>query len=280
MIELEGITGDGTSVAQLLEAGVAAAKISEKEELLYAIVPDGYELKMKDISAHIEDREDAPRRQTGNTALRTSESFCEFVERGFVDGTTVCFASINNSYFSAIFNYQGSKGAPGWEDRTATLQLQHTTEWKRWIKADRTKFSQLELADFFDANIENIVEPDAASIVEMITALKVKRKAEFHSAVDQNTGFTNVQYTENTSGEAVKGSLDFFGKFTIGVSPFRGSDPYKVKCSLRFNIDNDNNLRVFFALINADLVEEAAFDVERDKVLSVMSEIDVPVFDV
>lgn len=280
MIDLESVTGEGTSVAQLLEAGVAAAKINENEELLYAIVPEGYELKTEDISSHIESREDVPRRQTGNTWLRTSDSFCEFVERGFVEGTTICFASLGESTFTAIFNYQGPAGMPGWADRTANLTLEYTTEWKRWIKADRTKFSQLELADFFDANLDNIVEPDAASIVEMLTALKVKRKAEFHSAVDQNTGFTNVQYTENTSGEAVKGSLDFFGKFTIGVAPFSGSDPYSVKCSLRFNIDNDNNLRVFFTLINSDLVEEAAFDVERDKVLTAMTELGVPVFDV
>lgn len=269
-----------TGVKDLLEAGTSMAAITKEEDLLYAVVPDGYSLKIEDISDLKEATEEKPRRITGLVGLRTSDSFCNFIEREHVEQTTVCFADVEQATFKAVFNYCGPGGVPGWCDRKAQLELMHTREWLRWVGNDRKDLSQLELADFFDANLDDIVEPDGAEIVEMITALKVKRKVSFHSAVDQNTGFTTVQFTENTSGEAVKGSIDFFGKFTIGIAPFRGSDPYKIKCMLRFTINNENQLKVFYGMINRDVVEEAAFGVEQAKIMERMQGLGVPVFDI
>lgn len=277
---IEDLIDVGTNVKDLLGAGAALGEVSQEGNLLYAIVPEGYELKIEDMAPLLEQSAAAPSRCTSRQKLRTTESFCEYVRRSRVDGTTVCFADLDKAQFEAVFNYDGAAGAPGWCDHTAVLDLQYTKNWSRWIAASGKRMGQLALADFFDANMDDIVEPDAASIVETITALKIKRKAEFHSAVDSNTGFTTVNYTENVSGEAVKGSLEFFGRFVIGVAPFRGSDPYKVRCVLRFSIEGENNLSVYFTMINQDIVEEAAFDVEREKVLSVMDEIEVPVFDV
>lgn len=263
----------------ILGAGIAIGEIKEKNELLYTVVPDGYRLETEDLQERNEALEERPRRITGEVSLANVESFCAFVEREFVENTTVCFAHLFHNAFTTIFNYDAPGGVPGWGDRKAILSLKKTSNWKRRTSNNRVKMTQLKFADFLEANMDDIVEPDAASIIEMVSALKVKKKAEFHSIVDQNTGFTSLQYTEDVKGEAIKGSVDFFGKFTIGLAPFYGSDPYKVKCNLRFSVDDQNRLEVFFQMINEESVTEDAFNVERSKIVERLTALGVPIFD-
>lgn len=278
--DLDTETGKGQATAQLIAAGGAIAGVKEKDDLLYAIVPDGYKLETEDIRERQEKLGIVAKRLTGNTDVANVESFCNLCDREFVENTTVCFSDLDGSTFKTIFNYAGPHGQFGWGDRSVTLRLKTTTKWDRWNNNNNVKLNQLRIADFFEANIDDIVEPEAAQVIEMVKALKVKKKASFTSVVDQNTGGTSIKFTEDVNGSAIKGNIDFFGKFTIGITPFYGSSPYKVECNLRFNIDDDNRLSIFYTMINADLVKENAFDVEREKILDGMKALGVPVFDI
>ena len=131
---------------------------------------------------------------------------------------------------------------------------------------------------FIEANIKDIAEPDGADIMDMVTALKVKKKAEFHSVVDHSTGMKTVQFSEETKGEAIKGNIDFFGQFTLGIKPFLGSEAYSVPCRLRFNITANNKLRIYYQVINPDIIIEAAFNEELEKIREGMGELNIPIF--
>lgn len=271
--------GIGDAVDTILNTGAAIGRPQEKDELLYAIVPEGYELATEDIADRQEKREPTPRRITGSVSLANVDSFLEFCGREYVEDTTVCFANLRTRSFAAIFNYAAPGGVPGWSDRSATLTLGETTNWKRWLDVNGEKMGQLSLADFLEANMDDIFEPDAADIIEMITALKVRKNAEFHSIIDQNTGLVSMQYSEDVKGESIKGQIDFIGKFTIGLSPFYGSSKYSIKCNLRMSTNNENRLLVHVQLINHQAVIEDAFNVEREKILQGMKELNIPVFD-
>ena len=257
----------------ILSAGVALGeqKIIEPGDgpsKRFIIVPDGYtaqEVKGGDLREVI---------------VATVDSFLRFSERELLHGTTVCLAFMDMGSFETIFNYTAGGDMPGWADRSVKLLLRQTTAWSRWKSKNGVQMDQLAFADFIEANIPDISEPDAATIVEMIQQLKVHRKAEFISVVDPRTGFTNLTFNEQTSGETLKGNIEFCGKIVLGLAPYRGSDKYRVEAALRFNINDQNKLRVFYSLINADLVEEHAFDQEREKVMEKMNELGVPVFDI
>jgi len=269
--EAEAIISAGTAIGQ--------QKILRPEgepTKQFLIVPEGYKAQEIDVERLYE----APYRNKGTVEVATVDSFLRFVERELVPETTVCFADQESSEFKAIVNYSGGGNEPGWSDRIVVLSLKRTTAWGRWSNNDEVKMNQLAFADFIEANMADVSEPDAATIIEMIKQLKVHRKAEFTSVVDPRTGFTNLTFNEQTSGETLKGNIEFFGRFVLGLAPYRGSDKYKVDAWLRFNINEQNKLLVYYSMINADLVEEHAFAVEREKVLAGMIELKVPVFDV
>ncbi|MGV0961829.1 MAG: DUF2303 family protein [Limnohabitans sp.] len=266
----------------LIGAGSALGevKVVRHDELTndkhFLIVPAGYE--SKEIS--FDEFRQTPIRNKGVMVVSTVESLFAFVERELLPGTTVCLADQDNGSFKIIFNYSGGGDKPGFSDRLVALSLKPTTGWSRWSEKDKVRMDKLAFADFIDENIPDISEPAAAEVIEMIKQLKVHRKAEFISVVDPKTGFTNLSFNEQTSGETLKGNIGFFDKMVLGLTPFRGSEKYRVDASLRFEITDSNKLKVFYSLINADLVEEHAFNVEREKVLEKMRELGIPVFDI
>lgn len=242
----------------------------------FLIIPEGYEAKEVDVEKLLTE----PFRNKGSVGVATVDSFLRFSERELLVGTTVCFADQDTGYFKTVFNYAAAGDMPGWSDRSVQLNLKKTTSWTRWMGSNGKQMDQLAFADFVEANLPDISEPDGATIIETIQQLKVHRKAEFISVVDPRTGFTNLTFNEQTSGETLKGNIEFCGKLVLGLAPYRGSEKYRVDVALRFNINDQNKLRVFYSMINADLVEEHAFGQEREKILTRMTELGVPVFDI
>lgn len=278
----EELITSGVAIEELIRAGAAMgeAKVlrtTGSPVKSFLVVPEGYVAK----EVNTEDLEAYPYRKKGVVALSNVESFLAYVERGFVPGSTVAFADQDAGTFKVLFNYDASgSGYPGWGDHGVVVKLASTTAWTRWAANNNRQMDQLAFADFVEANMADIASPDAATIVEMTKQLKVHRKAEFTSVIDPQTGFANLTFNEQISGETLKGNIEFCGRFVLGLSPYRGSAKYRVEASLRFNIDERNKLRVYYSLINADLVQEAAFDTERAKILDRMTALGVPVFDV
>ncbi|HFQ92037.1 MAG TPA: DUF2303 family protein, partial [Chromatiales bacterium] len=47
-----------------------------------------------------------------------------------------------------------------------------------------------------------------------------------------------------------------------------GGEKYAVPCRLRFSIHSDRKLRIFFQIINPEVIEEAAMDAMSDTIRS------------
>jgi uncharacterized protein YfdQ (DUF2303 family) len=271
---------DGYNFANtILSAGASITRIIDKNtDVPVAVVPDGY--KLQSLESFLEQ----PARMRGRIELHSVDSLCKYVEMYAVTGQTIMFANVEKRTFNAVFNYHDYKPStgeqyPGWGDYIASLTMQETRQWATWRDNDKRMMGQLEFADFVEDNMADIAEPAAAEILEMVNALKVKKKAEFHSVVDQKTGFQSLQFTEETKGETVKGNIDFMGTFSLAIVPFLGSEKYRVDCRIRFKITGENKLKIFYSIINADAVAEDAFNTEREKIENMMESITVPVLD-
>jgi len=281
------LSDQAESIGKLVGIGVSVADIKVKNELLYAIVPEGYELKTKDLAERNEKLADnkkiketgRPVRNVGDVMVADVDSFVTMVKREMLPDDTMITAHMKNQNFNAVINW-GKNGQEGGHcDRKIILVLQKTTEFLRWEGKNRARMSQLQLADFIEENLESISSPPAAEMIEMISDLKVKRNASFHSVIDTKTGMQSLSYTEEIKGETVKGNLEFQSKFKVALTPFQGSKLYEIDCNLRFSID-DNRPNIFFSMVNLSKVMEVAFTEESDKIRKEMTVLGLPVINI
>ena len=266
----------------LLDAGAAVAQHQVIDGVPVIVAPDGYDVHKLDL----EEFQLQPKRCYGTARLETVKSFLDYVNRNLTPGQTVVFADMDNGKFTAIFNYSANGESPGWGDNRAVLFLTPTASWQRWVAQNGQAMNQLDFADFIESNAQDIVSPSAAEVMEMISALKVNKKATFHSVIDNKTGRQTLEYSEDTKGETTKGNIEFTGQFELALQPYRnrGIDvtPYKVNARLRFTITEQggkNGLRVHYSLVNHDLVREYAFGAELDVIDQHLNGIGVPMFD-
>jgi uncharacterized protein YfdQ (DUF2303 family) len=267
----------------LLAAGAAGAQHQVISDVPVIVAPEGYNVHELDLESY----QPAPKRCHGTVRLETVKSFTDYISRNLTLGQTVVFADMDSGRFTAIFNYHKDGSSPGWGDNRAVLELTPTVSWKRWMEMNERRMDQLAFADFIESNALDIVTPSAAEVMEMVSALKVNKKAAFHSVIDNRTGRQTVEYSEDTKGETTKGNLEFTGQFELALQPYRnrGVDvtPYKVNARLRFDIteqgQNKSALRVHYSLINHALVREYAFGVELDVIDQFLNNLSVPMFD-
>ncbi len=224
----------------------------------YVVVPNGYDVHS------LEEYLQRPVRKKGEIRMHDVDSFFFYIREFGGDGETFVFADILNKSFTGVMNHHHSSGEAGFCDHIAKFSMEETGEWRRWNENDGVMMLPLEFSDFVEANIADIADPPGADIMEMVSALRVKKKAEFNTVVDSATGDKTVSFTEETRGESVHGNIDVFGKFTLAVSPFIGCDKYAIQCRIRMDV-RDGGLRICYQIINSNAIEEDAFRVQRDK---------------
>jgi uncharacterized protein YfdQ (DUF2303 family) len=272
---------------KLLDTGGALAEVECENDLLYTVLPEGYKLEVKDLASRNRDRaiEDwehengRPWRNKGRVMVADVESFLLMLRREMIPASTIVTANMDNKEFTAIIDYAESGSVAGYGDRTIVLRLLMTTEFKRWVDNNRTKMNQVELADFLEANLEYIVEPPAADVIETVRALKVTKKASFGSTTDNATGKVSVAYSEDIKGETINKSVDLVSRFKIVIPPFHGSDTYKISCNLRFDTDQ-GVLLVHYAMIDGVAAVEHAFQEESKKVRGGVEKLKLPMINV
>lgn len=271
----------------LVKLGAVTAEVSKEKEMLYAVVPDGYKLQTHDLAERNERMDERrfeienqrPLRNRGLIRVADVDSFTYMVGRENIQETTIVLADMQERSFNAVINFAQDGKTAGFSDRCISLELVKTLEFQRWNEMNRRRLSQRQLADFLEENLENIADPPAAEVVEMITNLKVKRNATYHSVIDTQTGAQSISFSEDIKGETVNGSMDFRSKFSVVITPFIGSSPYNIDCSMRFSTD-ESRLQVFFSMLNLAKVEEHAFNAENDKIREAMKKLGVPVINV
>lgn len=279
--------GELVDTKSLVELGATVANVNKDNDFLYSVVPAGYQLAVHDLAERNEELEirrkeistGRPARHTGTQNVADVNSFIAMVEREQIPSTTIIKAFLDDQAFCAVINYAEDGKIAGHSDRNIRLELKHTPEFTRWSDMDRVRVSQKALAEFLEENMDDILEPTASEVIEMISNLKVKSKAQYHSVVDVNTGNQSVVFSESIKGETVNGSLEFFSKFSIGVAPFRGSKRHEMQCRLRFSVVNER-MEVFFSIINRTQAMEKAFETESNLIKDVADKLSLPLINV
>jgi uncharacterized protein YfdQ (DUF2303 family) len=163
---------------------------------------------------------------------------------------------------TAVFDEHG-KATAGWRRHRAMLVLTPSDEWKDWSDISGKLQPQLEFSEVLEDHLQDIREPDAATLLEIATTLQARKDLKFRSGIRLASGAISFEFDESLDASAGRaGNLAVPETITLALCPFEGVDPYRVTARLRFRIAN-GSLKLGIVLDRPKvLVKDAFTDME------------------
>lgn len=252
-----------TASAALVAFAATDPKPLPETNRFYAILDEDGGQRVVDLDELAEKTAKTPRRKTGNFSVRDAESFATYVKRHSTPWTEV-WADLEKRAILAVLDGH-SATTPGHHEHKVTLGLRLTTAWKAWVGYSGKLLAQEQFAEHIEARQLEVIEPRGADLLTIAQTIKQTKSADFESSRRLSDGQTVLKYIEESKTSAGKsGEFEVPETFTLAVSPFEGSDPFKVTARLRTRIDG-GHLMIGYVLDRPDEVLEAAFaDVFKD----------------
>lgn len=192
------------------------------------------------------------------------ESFVLFVERFKSDPAPLLTWSERG--LRAVLDF-GTIEAPGRRIAIAEHPFQLTSQWKAWATlANGMARTQRQLLEALEDLSEDIVEPDAATLVSILRTLRATVNAT--ASTDLNAdGSTHVEFTKNTTIHAGKVSLP--PEIKIGVPVLKGHTEekdgkrvpvvYRLPVRVRVSVDDQAHLAFRLTMPTAERVLESVY---------------------
>lgn len=238
-----------------LEAG--AVKEVSADGVPYAVIPNDAQL------VNMEKLLRNPIMKRGRPSFDDLASFAKYVD---AQGTaeTVIFADFANARYVAVFDYHegGSTGTAGWKEHTASLNMKYSDEWNVWAGSNKSRFGQLEFAQFIDRNMADIVAPPGADLLELSSSLVGRVSTEFGSIVRGSSERQNFVEVREASGQA---GVEVPQRITLSLPVYKLGAPYTIEARLRVIVES-KKLVLHYDLLNMSKVVERANQDVREAV--------------
>lgn len=236
----------------MLNCGAALTEASRVEDTAapYVLVPS--EWRREDV----EDTMQFPIRKRGLAKLRDVGSFVRYYKKHAGTAGEI-YGDKQDGTFVAVFNGH-TAGVAGWGDHRASYACPQSKEWLTWTGKSGRSMSQVDFAQFIEDNLPDIIEPAGADMLEVSRSLEATKKVQFAQSTRLNNGANELQYEETVAGTAAKGKLQIPETFTLGIKVFEGGEPYKVQARLRYRINENKTLLMWYELVRPHKIVEAA----------------------
>ena len=241
---------EAEAVAVLSDASDLAERLADEG---LALVPNGY--TVRDLA----DLTGVPRRTKATVRLTTVEALNRYFERFGLHSEVIAdvrksqaaiFAVPEDGKYEAVLDYHTADD-PAHGDHRVSLQLRKSEPWEVWTGRASSRFNQTEFALFVESRLPDIAEPKAADVLEAVKSIQAARNATFKSQVDLDRGDVVFHYETETKGT---GDVAFPERLVLGLPVFEGGEPYKVEARLRYKMDDEAGLMLWYDLVNADAV--------------------------
>lgn len=239
---LAGLDGDAVrEVAKLVELA-GTLKVTELEheghgKIPMVLKPSGFDLE--DLRQFMHPHPDRVRAVVTHNSV---VSFCEYVNR-FKGVYSTIFASVLEApyEFTAILDYHGTDEGdmfPDWGTHVAKLVLTQTDEWKTWMESNNRSFNQVEFAAFIEDNLNDIVEPDGATMLELALNLNATQESGFKGKLNLQNGDVGLVVDQQTDAVALgkNGEIAIPKELSIKLAPFRGIEQSTIQARFRYNL--------------------------------------------
>lgn len=254
-------TTESESVIDLAIASVGTEQLDPNDPgVIGVVLPQNATYQVLDLSKYA----DRPRRAAGTTAVHDAESFATIYERHATADGSVIYADTPNHSIVGVFN-DNEPNQAGRGDHRVTFNPILTDAWKAWIEKDNKLFTQQAFAEFIENNAADIVNPSAATMLELAQTFQAKTGLEFEQGSQLHSGERTFVYKETVGATAgATGHLTIPTEIELGLRPFEGADAYKVLARFRYRI-TDEGLKLAYKLDRPeDVVREAFKDVLDD----------------
>ena len=190
-------------------------------------------------------------------AFHDAGSLIHYVNRFKHDGVkTTIFADYTAPKIVAIIDYHDG-GVPDYLHHRAEFVPPWSEQWARWRAIDGKPMSQTDFAEFIEENMVDVVAPEGAVFLDLVTGLMAKKKVSFESGIRLQDGSNQLTYAEDIEARG-KGNMVVPSDFSIGLPVFFGGDSYRVRCLLRYRI-NDGTLTFIIKINRRLFIEQTAF---------------------
>lgn len=257
-----------TEAAHIIEAARLGVEPVELElGAIYGSVQADGSVKVIDLATddHRKRLGKMPVRKTGHANLTEPTSFAHYVKAHAETGCTELFADRDAGRIVAVLNGHNrgldimDEWKAGWGDHRATLTLRQTPGWAAWTQASGKLVDQIQFAEFLEDRAADVVDPDAARLLEIATSIEATTSAAMKSASRLDNGEVKLRYEETIDARAGQaGDLTIPSRIELALSPYEGMDPYKVTARFRYRLNN-GSLRLGIVIDRPEDILRAAF---------------------
>jgi uncharacterized protein YfdQ (DUF2303 family) len=158
--------------------------------------------------------------------LDAPADFVHYVGR-LEDESTTVWAWQAALTVTAVFNDHTSE-VPGWRDHVAYLRVERDPDWAKWRKLDGALIDQVQFAEHIEDQTHVIVDPDAATMLEVANSFHAHRSSTFSQKIKVESGDIQLAWTDETTASAGSGRVDVPRRFVLSLAPFVGVAPIEV----------------------------------------------------
>lgn len=132
----------------------------------------------------------------------------------------------------------------------------YSEQWDRWTKTG--SMPQAVFAEFIEENRADIVEPEAALLLDIVSKFRATKKQDYDSVVHQPNGDITIGWSDKTE-YAGKPGVTVPHELKLGIPVFFKGTMYSVPVLMRYRL-TDGKLTFVVKMDRPEYVEQAAFD--------------------
>lgn len=270
------------NVRDAVTAGLLAAGPQQvTEDLFTQTVPDGARVERIDLRELEEKYSHHPRRKTGTVHVQDADSFTGYLRKHGREHTEVWADPARKTLVGVINAHAAAHdhefdGLAGHRDHRVALELIHSDPWTAWTSRDKQWMDQATFAEHLEDNAADVIDPDAATMLEIAQHFHATTGVNFKSAQRLHSGEVSFIHEEQVGARAGQtGDIDIPTQFLLEVSPYAGMDALaQVIARFRYRI-RQGQLSLSYALVRPEDHARSVFDTI---VASVDADISQPIY--
>ena len=267
------------SSSALGEAEIAALTKTAREAVEVRTLDNGAqiafaprEFNLHQLTAPTKPKE-LPERIQRAASFDNADSLARYVNR-YKTASSLLVADIDASVIKVILDYHGRQDgeaiteheglrSPQALDHSASWDVGYSEEFKTWDAFNGKFRSQEEAIRFFEENLQDILKPDGASMLELVKDFSSEKVTNFQSSRRLDNGDRHLVYVEQSTN--AKMSLPVPTKLTLSLPIYVGEEPTTFEAFFRTRINN-GALAIGIEFHRIEAVKIAAFEMAATRV--------------
>ncbi|MEN6535693.1 MAG: DUF2303 family protein [Bryobacteraceae bacterium] len=251
-------TNQAETIADLARKASLVQSVDGSDGRRYLIVPDGYEAKDVTDPHGLFPRTPSYIKQ--RVEVQALDSLVDYVNAFKTDHTKL-FADMMGNSITGLIDYHQEDQKAANVAHAVTMALPFSEEWKLWTGIDGKLMGQLEFARFLEENHPDIVQPNAAELIEIARDLHGARNIRLTKAVrteSDNESFTlddDTTLASNKSGQKV----EIPRQFTLSIPVYFGESAIDMTAFLRWKLDQQEGMKLGIKMWRPEHVRQAMF---------------------